>query len=368
MVCIPEIYNKPYVITGSDKDYISVLNSYLIDYRDKVNNILDAFKISAKIQLSENEKQTYLFTIDERIENIQSLLNQYVISRFEATEMFKTLMVDYKLELSKKTKTTKDTNFFRFRPDGQAVVERDAHLIDGKYVVFHIPFSKRRFVDNGRFNSHGAPCFYCSSNLLTAWYETKKPGSAGVKMSPYFNAAIYKNHEDLEFLDFSLKDINALQIKAHNSVNEFKEFISYLQLFPLIAALHTKVGYSESSEYIKFKFEYVFPTLLMDWFLSKEKGALFSRPVPIAALRYSSAENFVSFDSYNYAIPTTINNTEYCQTLTDQFLQKDKYFYIYHDQLDPSISMIDIPQISLIESSLITKLKRHTGSAVPVGP
>ena len=32
------------------------------------------------------------------------------------------------------------------------------------------------------------------------------------------------------------------------------------------------------------------------------------------------------------------------------------------------IPNIDIPQISLIESSLITKLKRHTGSAVPVGP
>ncbi|MEB9862917.1 hypothetical protein P4K22_29230 [Bacillus cereus] len=135
--------------------------------------------------------------------------------------------------------------------------------------MFHIPLELRGIVSTYRYSIPGLPCIYLGSTPLTCWEELNKPDLNTVQTS------VFKS-DDISYIDLSTPPvvfIDKIIKKFHDYVtikkkrfladrlNEPNEVISYLIIWPLMAACSVRVKNTTDT----FKPEYIIPQLLLQF-------------------------------------------------------------------------------------------------------
>lgn len=347
------------LIVKCELSYVKQLESHLNSYHNFLNTFLE--KLVTETLFGADDKETYIENNKIFSNKILNVLNAYNFGkRIQAVNEFRELMADFErviCNLSLSNTIYANTHFFRLRTDPKVLEDRTSPTLDPKFILFHIPFSLRRHVNNQRFSGHGIPCLYCANNLNTAWVETKSPGLMGIGNGE-LNIGIYSNSENIECIDYSIRSIDSLYSKAVTDKQYIIDLISYLEIYPFIASLHTKIDYPEP--FVSFHNEYLFPSLLMDYFLSSEGTALFQRFKSVNGIKYSSVAVSNPFNCHNYVLPAKIQeDVQYCTDLTRIFLQDKSYHYMYEDQIiahlgsSRTITEKDISNLEIYLSSKI---------------
>lgn len=135
--------------------------------------------------------------------------------------------------------------------------------------MFHIPLQLRGIVSTNRYSIPGLPCIYLGSTPLTCWEELNKPDLNTVQTS------IFKS-DDISYIDLStppvifidkiikkFDDFGTIMKKRlfADRLNEPNEVISYLTIWPLMAACSVRVKNTTDT----FKPEYIIPQLLLQF-------------------------------------------------------------------------------------------------------
>lgn len=135
--------------------------------------------------------------------------------------------------------------------------------------MFHIPLELRGIVSTNRYSIPGLPCIYLGSSPLTCWEELNKPNLNTVQTS------VFKS-DDISYIDLSTSPvvfIDKIIKKFHDygtimkkrlfadRLNEPNEVISYLIIWPLMAACSVRVKNTTDT----FKPEYIIPQLLLQF-------------------------------------------------------------------------------------------------------
>ncbi|EJV56728.1 hypothetical protein BWGOE3_56880 [Bacillus mycoides] len=135
--------------------------------------------------------------------------------------------------------------------------------------MFHIPLQLRGIVSTNRYSIPGLPCIYLGSSPLTCWEELNKPDLNTVQTSVCISNDI--SYIDLSttpvvFIDKIIKkfyDFGTIMKKRlfADKLNEPNEVISYLIIWPLMAACSVRVKNTTDT----FKPEYIIPQLLLQF-------------------------------------------------------------------------------------------------------
>ncbi|MDF9507872.1 hypothetical protein, partial [Bacillus cereus] len=135
--------------------------------------------------------------------------------------------------------------------------------------MFHIPLELRGIVSTNRYSIPGLPCIYLGSSPLTCWEELNKPDLNTVQTS------VFKS-DDISYIDLSTPPVVFIEniIKKFydygtimkkrlfaDRLNEPNEVISYLIIWPLMAACSVRVKNTTDT----FKPEYIIPQLLLQF-------------------------------------------------------------------------------------------------------
>lgn len=117
----------------------------------------------------------------------------------------------------------------------------------------YVPFTKRHILKNYRYSISGTPCLYAGRSILGCWEEMRRPSLDCIYVSKVtFN-----------------KDVKLLDLRLFREIEEEKDFIDYVVLFPLILACSIKVSLEDDNN--RFKPEYIIPQLLMQSIMKKDK-------------------------------------------------------------------------------------------------
>ncbi|PDZ26987.1 hypothetical protein [Bacillus toyonensis] len=135
--------------------------------------------------------------------------------------------------------------------------------------MFHIPLELRGIVSTNRYSIPGLPCVYLGSSPLTCWEELNKPDLNTIQTSLFVSNKI--NYLDLSkppivFIDKLIKKFNdhGTIMKKRllaDELNEPNEVISYIIIWPLMAACSIRVKNTKDT----FKPEYIIPQLLLQF-------------------------------------------------------------------------------------------------------
>lgn len=184
--------------------------------------------------------------------------------------------------------------------------------------IFHVPFEKRKLVQNQRYSIAGLPCLYFGSSLWICWEELGRPDLNATFLSRF------RLTEAIKVLDLQLaplrawelyKDIRVGQLAQSPRVGELMkryddDFISsYVIYWPLIAACSIRVEDRNGS----FFPQYIVPQLLLQW-VTKEKE--------VNGIRYFSTRALESdwYANVNYVFPSReIKHSGRCRFLAERF-------------------------------------------------
>lgn len=294
------------------------------------------------------------FQVRDSKDRIITILKEYIYrDRFEAVEQLKSYVEIYQGFFGRNLygSIPADNVFFRFRRDKIELPDRN------EFSLFHIPFSSRHKVNNGRFNAHGVPCFYCADRLSIAWKEVKRPGNPDFATADNrFNVGIFKNADQIDYIDLSIKNLSEMYDGVVSGRVNISALTDYIALYPFILSLHTKITFGK--EYVAFYAEYIMPSFLMDLLISNLGTSFFLNIKDLKSVRYSSVEDDAYFTGFNYVFPAKYVETsteEYCPTLRNIFLRAGKFHYIYEDELQDKgwvgIRESDLPTIEGILTS-----------------
>ncbi|USK99824.1 hypothetical protein [Bacillus tropicus] len=202
--------------------------------------------------------------------------------------------------------------------------------------MFHIPLEFRGIVSTNRYSIPGVPCIYLGSSPLTCWEELNKPDLNTVQTS------VFKS-DDISYIDLSTPPVIFIEkiIKKFydfgtimrkplfaDKLNEPNEVISYLIIWPLMAACSIRVKKTNDT----FKPEYIIPQLLLQFI--RYEGFFDGVSYFSTKMDNYSAETAVLYK--NFAFPVQSGATKgLCPELLSKFEVSDavpwNMFQLYKD-------------------------------------
>lgn len=221
---------------------------------------------------------------------------------------------------------TPGSQFYRVR----AVNEEKLNIQNNPDELFHIPLSKKAFVNNERFSLAGFPSLYLSSMLPLAWQECGYPKKYYYseyqyeKLSNSIGERNIKN--ELKFLAlYSPDEICDWGIaEKYNHFEEWLEvIIRYLRQYPLVLAC----AFVNQSGKTTYKQEYIIPQMLMQWIQRNS--------YMVQGISYFTCTDLTMFNSkwcaYNLVIPATgpYDEKKYSKVLKEAFgWSRPKYYEV----------------------------------------
>lgn len=196
--------------------------------------------------------------------------------------------------------------------------------------MFHIPFEKRGLVSTNRYSIPGLPCVYLGSSPIACWEELNRPDLNTVQTALFEKGAV-------SYLDFSTPPGALLELLIGNFNSKgfsdldmkevYKDLVSYLVVWPLMAACSIRVKHPNDS----FKPEYIIPQLLLQWIRQSEFDGISYFSTKIKKYNSGTAKLYT-----NYAFPVQSRGKQgYCSILTTKFNISDaipwQTFQIYKD-------------------------------------
>ena len=221
---------------------------------------------------------------------------------------------------------TPGSRFYRVR----AVNEETASIQNNPDELFHIPLSKKAFVNNERFSLAGFPSLYLSSMLPLAWQE------CGYPKKYYYSEYQYEKlnssrgnrarEDELKFLGLYSPD----EIYDWGTAVKYNHFglwlevvMRYLKQYPLVLAC----SFVNQSGKVTYKQEYIIPQLLMQW-VQRNNDA-------VQGIAYFTCSDLTMLNSrwcaYNIVIPATgpYDDKKYSKRLREAFgWSQPKYYEV----------------------------------------
>jgi hypothetical protein len=338
-----ENFFTPYKIE-CNTSYIDSLDSYISEYISQSNLILD-FLLEKKLLLEESKSFYTKILNDNKFEIINIFKSFLTSKRKEAHDKFYYL-INSNLKLlnpvfKNSELSSNRTKFYRVRIDSGIKNDR---VLDEKHSLFHIPYNLRYLVSNGRFNPIGIPCLYVSSKPSIAIKETLSGYNYdSLNVNDNLNVAIFTNIKDVNILDFSLVNLNTLleRFLSYDDSDNKSILLTYISIYPIIISFHTRVNYGDHKNNVKFKYEYLIPSLFIDWFISyNENTNRENFSSNNYYLKYSSVHSLYPSSDFNYVFFSRelSNDSNYCPILERLFL--NRYKYLFNDtfkEYDPKL-------------------------------
>ena len=303
-------FSLPHEIVESD-DFLTHLSFFLKEYYDDISK---SKGVDASFKRGGLSKKVFLDDLNGIITGIINGLNEYLrgfpakaYSEFDAF-LDDSDLITY-LSNTKKIRLSRKSLLYRIRAD-KYVGSKPAPLS-----LFHIPFELRRRVATQRYSIPGFPSLYLANSMEVAWRELNKPLIKKIK------AIAFQNLRSLTLLDLvpmNIDDWKKRKVVASTNSEKIKieqELYYYALSWPLVAACHLKIKYSENPA---FKSEYIMPQLLLQWLVQ-------NYPI-IDGIRYFSSKAYFETGKinhyFNYVIPVKdINASGYCSNLLHLFLK-----------------------------------------------
>lgn len=281
------------------------------DYKKYVNSIINK---NYNLHLSSDDQ----IKIEKTIDIILRVFERYLSG--EVAGAYNTLLNLIKLQkaeldffcLENRTKELLPfENLYRLRASNAGKLSRKD--------IFHVPYSKRKYVNSYRFSIPGLPAIYLGSSLYVCWEEMSRISLDELYVSRFrFNVGesvsllnlSYTNKLLLNHLEeFPEEQLDASEI----SQIIIKSIHNYFNIWPLIAACGIKVQNTDAP----FKPEYIIPQLLMQY-IGREKqydGIMFSS-TRIGALRVDPKK------CINVVLPVRKQDTktDYCPVLAKKIV------------------------------------------------
>jgi hypothetical protein len=216
-----------------------------------VGKLLSTFtRLTKKAKLSDKES----FFLSTLTNNIPKIVTQYYSGNL--TESYKTLhhvlgnAQDIFLAFPKQQYSI-GTSFFRIRSKNY-LNSKPFEKVD----LFHHPFEKRGKVSSQRYSIPSFPCLYVGDSLYVCWEELNRPDLRKIQAVRFQSTA-----------PFSVFNIDFSVYGNPDKINKLKpyELRSYLLLWPLFAVCSIEVQDDRKSD--PFKPEYIFPQLLLQYFI-----------------------------------------------------------------------------------------------------
>lgn len=211
---------------------------------------------------------------------------------------------------------TPKSRFFRVR----AVSEENPAIQNNPDELFHIPISKKAFVNNERFSLAGFPSLYLSSMLPLAWQE------CGYPKKYYYSEYQYEKlnssrgdrirENELRFLGlYSPDEIYdwGITMKYNHFELWLEVVMRYLKQYPLVLAC----SFVNQSGKVTYKQEYIIPQLLMQW--GQRNNDV------VQGIAYFTCSDLTMLNSrwcaYNIVIPATgpYDDKKYSKMLREAF-------------------------------------------------
>lgn len=299
-------------IESGDRDVYTLLKSHFDEYK----YLLGELKLS-------NEFLNDLSGICDAI--LKSIEYYYLGSPTNAYSEIKKIMDSMydnnQLILYKKNErftryssTNDPLNLYRVRPINE----------DKQYTreeIFHVPFSKRRFVSSSRFSIAGYPSLYLGTSHELSRIET------GLKKDDNYIVSKFKIEREYEesrkhiyVLDLAIKPNEIEKFSDSEefySVEDEKFRMSYIEAYPLISACSIMVKQKNKNFYP----EYIIPQLVLQWLNDKAD----SDKQSIFGIRYFTCRSKnPRIKGLNYVFPVQSydvkrNLEEYCNVLASIF-------------------------------------------------
>jgi len=299
-------------IESDDRDIYTLLKSHFGEY----HHLLKRLSLP-------NEVLQKLTRICESI--LASIEHYYLGSPAEAYIKIKIILNDMynnnQLILYKKNEhftkynTSNDPlNLYRVRPinDEKQYTRKE---------IFHVPFSKRRFVSSSRFSIAGYPSLYLGTSHDLSRIET------GLKKDDNYIVSKFKIEREyaealkhIYVLDLAIKpdEIEKFSDSKYFYDVEDEQFrISYIEAYPLITACSIMVKKKNKNFYP----EYIIPQLVMQWLNERANIDKHS----IYGIRYFTCRSkSPRIEGLNYVFPVQSfdivrNVEEYCNVLASIF-------------------------------------------------
>lgn len=172
--------------------------------------------------------------------------------------------------------------------------------------LFHAPFDNLKNVGTQRYSMIGFPCLYLGESLYNCWEEIKRPDLEKV------NFARFVHYEKLELLDLVFPP-------------DYKSEKDFIQ-----AAIVMMCSKNVSDDDAKFKYEYVFPQLILQSMIENKRY----KGIRYLSTKYISGKSLFPNNAdimMNYVIPVkaVTSSTKYCQVLSSIFkLTEPKAYFI----------------------------------------
>ncbi len=302
-----EIFLLPKAI--DEKGIINYLQTFFKDYKRIIDLISDE-TLAREIKQKE-DNITYFF---EAL--ISSLIYYQKGNVYEAYTNFKNALAVLKPLLFPKDRgyVVKSTEihepFYRARVG--------ANKLYTKKQMFHLPFSKREFVNTQRFSIPGFPCLYLSNSIYVCWEELNRPSIDQLQVSRFqqenFNLKIF----DISLTPVQMKSLSITHAEYKVSSKYDYDFLAFY--FLLTWPLSLICSLSVINEDAPFKHEYIFPQFLLQWIANEND---------IDGIKYFSVKsNPYNKDDYSKFInfvfpPKQIDNGDYCNHLIQSFKLTD---------------------------------------------
>ncbi|MBX7227742.1 MAG: hypothetical protein K1X55_17030 [Chitinophagales bacterium] len=211
--------------------------------------------------------------------------------------------------------------------------------------MFHIPFSKRRNINNFRFSINGYPCLYLANNSYLCWEEMNRPNihelaiSKFVYSDPYSRIQVVSLNPKIFKKEHIIQEIKTIQSIDKNIDAPIFYLIYLITKIPLFFILLNRVRDKDKDKDKDafFKPEYIFPQMFTNYVKRKLKFR------NVLGIEYPSTKIIdESCTLFNYTFfstpPTSPIKTDYCKFLSRIFSLTDGIPLAY------SLMHMDIPK------------------------
>lgn len=265
-------FSLPLYITKTD-EYLEAFNKK-VDY---FHNQLGQLTSNPKLSKYQKELTESLNELDKQRNQINSAFNYYLKGSQQKSIKIVHKIIDDNRDILihpiKKSYAFKGNSLF---VDFETELN-ELYLVRGRIVepykelpaeeMLHIPLNARENVDTYRYSIPGVPGLYLSQNSYILWNELRNPSLDQLTISTFdLQELLDENIIDLsyyiEWFCDSLSDIESYQLSEEKILSTIRT----LRVMPLIIACSVVFDNNANR---KFKVEYLFPQLLMQYLDSK---------------------------------------------------------------------------------------------------
>lgn len=182
----------------------------------------------------------------------------------------------------------------------------------GREELFHIPFSKRKYIKPYRYSIAGYPCLYLSDSTELSWFECGMPNEFSVSKYRYSS----DKQDKFKVIDFSknpLDLITSVPIWYYNYPEDKSKIDEYVLKYLISHPLRAACSIQVRDRNVPFIEEYIFPQLLLLWIRQNDyfDGVAYSSSSAIDAAH--------DWNSYNIVLPAKNIKNDYCVNLMGMF-------------------------------------------------